>query len=94
MALRDRISRDVSNGEMACQELVEVVTDYLEGALSERERLRFERHLHDCDGCRKYLEQMRRTIQLTGRLTPASLSPTMRDRLPRAFRDWKRDPAR
>jgi anti-sigma factor RsiW len=80
--------------EMACQELVEVVTDYLEGALSDRERIRFERHLEGCEGCRSYLEQMRTTIRLAGRLAPESLSPAMRDRLLRAFRDWKRDPAR
>jgi anti-sigma factor RsiW len=88
------MSRDVNHEEMACQELVEVVTDYLEGALSERERMRFERHLQGCDGCRSYLEQMRTTIRLTGRLTPRSLSPAMRDRLLRAFRDWKSDPDR
>jgi anti-sigma factor RsiW len=73
---------------MACQELVEVITDYLEGALSERERKRFERHLQRCDGCRSYLDQMRTTIRLTGRLMPEFLSPTMRDRLLRALRDW------
>ena len=91
---RDRNGRNVSHHEMACQELVEVVTDYLDGTLSAGERRRFERHLKDCEGCRTYLEQMRTTIRLTGRLTQASLSPTMRDRLLRSFRDWKSDPAR
>lgn len=84
----------MNRDEMACRELVEVVTDYLEGALSDRERMRFERHLEGCEGCRSYLEQMRTTIQRTGRLTPEALSPAMRDRLLRAFRDWKSDPAR
>ena len=84
----------MSDGELVCQELVELVTDYLEGALSERDRARFEDHLRRCEGCQAYLEQMRATIRLAGRLTPDSLAPAMRDRLLGAFRDWKRGPAR
>jgi anti-sigma factor RsiW len=64
--------------EMACQELVEVITDYLEGALDAEDRRRFEEHLAGCPGCRNYLEQMRATIRLTGALksdpTPPDLS--------------------
>jgi anti-sigma factor RsiW len=80
-----------ADDDMACRELVGVVTDYLESALSERDRMRFERHLETCTGCRSYLEQMRTTIRLAGRLTPESLSPLMRDRLLRVLRDWKSD---
>lgn len=87
------MTRD-ANDEMACRELVEVVTDYLDSALSERDRMRFERHLEGCNGCRSYLEQMRTTIRLAGRLTPESLSPAMRERLLRVLRDWKSDPSR
>jgi anti-sigma factor RsiW len=53
---------------MTCRELVEIVTEYLEEALSDRNRLRFEAHLADCPHCRLYLEQMRLTITALGRL--------------------------
>ncbi len=76
--------------ELTCQELVELVTAYLEGALSPPDRARFEAHLGDCEHCKTYVEQMRLTIQLLGHLEEASLSPTMRERLLAAFRHWKR----
>ena len=60
---------------MTCQELVELVTDYLEDTLPDEERARFEAHLALCPGCVTYLEQMRQTIQLAGLLTEDSLSP-------------------
>ena len=75
---------------MPCQELVEVITDYLEGTLSPEERLRFEEHLAGCDGCRAYLEQMRVTIRLTGALKTDSIPEGVREQLLTAFRDWKR----
>ena len=53
--------------ELSCQELVELVTDYLEGAMSPEERERFEEHLDACGNCRRYLAQMRQTIRLVGR---------------------------
>ena len=71
-----------------CQEMVELVTDYLEGALSWRERRRFERHIAGCDGCSAYLEQMRRTLRVLGRLDEETISPEARDALLHAFRDW------
>ena len=71
-----------------CQEMVELVTDYLEGALSWRERRRFERHIAGCDGCRAYLEQMRQTLRVLGRLDEETISPEARDALLHAFRDW------
>jgi anti-sigma factor RsiW len=73
---------------ISCQELVELVTDYLEGALSEAEVARFERHIEPCANCKVYLEQMRTTISLTGRLEPTGLSPAALSELIRAFRDW------
>ena len=74
---------------MPCQELVEVVTDYLEGALRETDRHRFEAHLAECEACRDYLEQMRRTIAVVGRVDADALSAEARDRLLAAFRDWR-----
>jgi predicted anti-sigma-YlaC factor YlaD len=76
--------------EMTCKELVELVTDYLEGTLAEELRLRMEDHLSRCDGCTTYLEQMRQTIHLTGQLREESLTPQQHDDLLMVFRDWKK----
>ena len=73
---------------MDCQELVELVTEYLEDRLSPRDRARFEAHLADCEACRAYVEQFRRTIRALGRLPEESLSPEARDALLAAFRGW------
>jgi anti-sigma factor RsiW len=77
------------NDEMACRELVEVITDYLEGTLPEPDRARFEAHLAECPYCATYLEQMRQTIATLGELREESLSPEVRERLLRAFRGWR-----
>jgi anti-sigma factor RsiW len=74
--------------DLACREMVELVTDYLEGALDARDRERFERHLGGCDGCTAYLEQMRLTLRLAGRLEPEAIDPAFRDRLVEAFQGW------
>jgi predicted anti-sigma-YlaC factor YlaD len=71
-----------------CQELVELVTDYLEGALAPGDLRRFEEHLGACDGCTTYLDQLRWTIQLTGSLTPDDLSAEAESALLDAFRAW------
>jgi anti-sigma factor RsiW len=76
--------------DLACQELVELVTDYLEERLATGDRVRFELHLTLCDGCRTYLRQMRRVRATAGRLDEASLAPETRDALLEAFRGWKR----
>ena len=76
--------------DLPCQELVELVTDYLEDRLPSSTRLRFDAHLAQCSGCRAYLEQMRQTIRTVGRLREASIQPEARDRLLSVFRDWKR----
>jgi len=73
---------------IACRELVELVTDYLEGALSPELHARFENHIAGCDGCTTYLEQMRQTIRLTGTLREQQISPEARAALLRAFRGW------
>jgi len=76
---------------LTCNELVELVTDYLEGALSEDERARFEEHLSLCTGCRNYLGQMRTTIRVTGRLTEDAVPEEAMNELLRAFRTFERD---
>ena len=76
--------------EMTCKELVELITDYLEDALSPAERARFEAHLGRCDGCTTYLDQMRRTIALSGRLTEESIAPRAQEELLDVFQDWKK----
>jgi anti-sigma factor RsiW len=73
---------------LSCQELVELVTAYLEGALSSDEHTRFEAHLATCGSCRVYIEQMRETIRLTGRLTPEAIPPAAEQALLEAFRSW------
>jgi anti-sigma factor RsiW len=74
---------------IACQELVELVTDYLEGALSEKDRRRFEAHIAGCPNCTAYVEQIRLTVRATGALTEEQLDPHARDELLAAFRTWK-----
>lgn len=74
---------------LTCVELVELVTDYLEGALSPRERARFDAHLAECDGCQAYVEQMRTVIALTGRLTKEAIPPEGERALLDAFRQWR-----
>ena len=75
--------------EMPCRELVEVITDYLDGALAERDRRRFDAHLAECDACRDYLDQFQQTIALAGRVESERLPPRMREELLAAFRDWR-----
>lgn len=76
---------------LVCQEVVEMVTDYLEGALPRGERRRLEAHLADCPHCTEYLAQMRATIRLTGRLEVENLSPEMRADLGELYRRWRGD---
>jgi anti-sigma factor RsiW len=75
--------------ELVCQRVVELVTDYLEGALSRSERRRFEAHLDGCENCTEYLAQMRATILLTGRLDVEDLTPAMREEFTTLYRRWR-----
>jgi anti-sigma factor RsiW len=79
----------LSSPAMTCRELVQVITDYVEGNLSRRDRRRFEAHIRGCDGCTTYVEQMRETIRLMGVLRENDLEPAARDELLAVFRDWK-----
>ena len=78
--------------DLLCVEFVEVVTEYLEGAMAARDRVRLESHLSACPGCTRYLAQIRITIDLTGRLTEhdvEALGREGRDALLGAFRAYR-----
>jgi anti-sigma factor RsiW len=77
--------------EIVCQEVVELVSDYLEGALPRGARRRFERHLAGCPHCTEYLAQMRETIRLSGRLVAGDLSPQMREEFAELYRRWREE---
>lgn len=77
---------------LACKELVELITDYLEGALAEHDRVRLEDHLALCDGCTSFLRQMRMTIELTGMLTEDEIPAEGKQELLGVFRAWKDQP--
>jgi anti-sigma factor RsiW len=69
--------------------MVELITDYLEGALSRSQQRRFEAHLAACEHCSEYLEQMRITIRLTGSLRAEHLTPEMREDFSALYRRWR-----
>ena len=75
--------------EMACRELVAVVTDYLEGRLPEEDVRRLEAHLAECPYCIEYIEQMRATIGALGEIDPESIAPVTQETLLEAFRGWR-----
>ncbi|MGE5695884.1 MAG: anti-sigma factor family protein [Candidatus Sericytochromatia bacterium] len=74
---------------MDCNELVELVTAYLDGSLDPDTRARFDLHLLECDGCENYLQQFRVTIQTLGSVKDDELDPPYRDKLLSAFREWR-----
>lgn len=78
---------------LSCAEFVELVTDYLEGALDRDTEGRFVLHATRCPGCETYLDQFRETIRVAGRLSPDDLDPQVRDRLLAEFATWKRAPS-
>jgi anti-sigma factor RsiW len=79
----------MASADLTCREMVELMNDYLEGALAEAERARFEVHLSTCDACTTYLAQVRETVRLAGRVTEESVPLDVRDQLLHAFRSWK-----
>jgi anti-sigma factor RsiW len=76
-------------GNITCQALVSLLTDYLDGALPEGRRSAVARHLSRCEDCQEYLDQLRITIGLTGRLHVDDVPPATMDRLMDAFRNWQ-----
>lgn len=75
--------------DLTCKELVELVTDYLEGGMAAAERARFDQHLASCPFCTIYVDQMRSTIRTLGRLPAETLSETALERLRSHFRNWR-----
>jgi predicted anti-sigma-YlaC factor YlaD len=76
--------------ELSCREVVEILGDYLEGAMAPQDRVRLEEHLAACEGCTTYLEQLRTTIRLSGRLPEEAVPPETMAPLLEAFRAWRR----
>jgi anti-sigma factor RsiW len=74
---------------LACIEMVELITDYLEECLPPAARARFESHLGRCEGCQAYVEQMRQTVQAVGRLSEETIPPHAMDELLQAFGAWR-----
>jgi anti-sigma factor RsiW len=77
--------------DVTCREIVEAITDYLEGAMNPDDRERFERHLGACAGCTRALEQFRATIEVTGRLTEDRVDATQRAASLQLFTRWRSD---
>jgi predicted anti-sigma-YlaC factor YlaD len=80
---------DTESNELACNELVELVTDYLEERLPDLDVERLEAHLSICEGCRNYVDQMRETIDALGHLPEEPLAPEVREELLEAFHGWR-----
>jgi anti-sigma factor RsiW len=87
-----RFRRRPAHDPLSCRELVELVTDYLEGALSSEDEARFEAHISGCDGCTAYVRQMHETLELLGELPPEALSEQAEGDLRAAFRGWRPGP--
>jgi anti-sigma factor RsiW len=81
----------VSENEMTCREMVELMSDYLDGALAEPERARFEAHLRGCEGCTNALDQLRTMLRVTGSLRDEPVADEQRELLRSVFRDWRRN---
>jgi anti-sigma factor RsiW len=79
----------VTTPEITCRELVQLVTDYLEGAVPADVRARLEEHLAECPHCREYVRQIEVTIAVSGRVREDELSPEFRAGLLSAFADWR-----
>lgn len=75
--------------ELVCQEMVELITDYLEDALSRSQRRRFEAHIAGCEHCAEYLEQMRTTVRLTGGLRHEDLTAEMQQEFADIYQRWR-----
>jgi anti-sigma factor RsiW len=75
--------------EMTCRELVELVTEYLEGTLLAHDRMRLEAHVAECPYCEEYIAQMRRTVEVLGKLPAERMDPAREQMLLEAFRGWR-----
>jgi anti-sigma factor RsiW len=80
----------MSEQALTCHEVIELLSNYIDGALSPDDRRRVDEHLALCDGCATYLEQMRETIRVTGMVTEEQVPEPDKNALLDAFRDWRR----
>jgi anti-sigma factor RsiW len=80
---------DPNTDEMACRELVGVISAYLDGTLPAEDRRRFDAHLEECPYCVNYLDQMRETIEALGELAADSIAPERRREIVEAFSAWR-----
>ena len=76
--------------ELNCQEVVELVTDYLEQALLPEKQAQFEEHIEECPGCDTYLEQVQQTIMMLRKLSDLQTFPETKQDLLEIFRNWNR----
>jgi anti-sigma factor RsiW len=74
---------------VTCRQVVELMTDYLEGALSRADRARFEEHIAGCDGCRAYLAQLATTRRVLSKLADEPIPPDLQAELLKTFKNWK-----
>jgi predicted anti-sigma-YlaC factor YlaD len=79
------------NRDLLCQQAIELLTEYLEGNLSRRQKRRLEEHLRACPNCSNYLEQIRITIRLTGAMEPEELTPNAVDDLTELYQRWREE---
>ncbi len=79
-----------SADHLSCQEVVELVTEYLDESLPAEDASLFEQHLNFCEGCVWYVDQLRATVEAVGEIGEEHISPEAKERLMGAFRDWKR----
>jgi predicted anti-sigma-YlaC factor YlaD len=79
-----------SADHLSCQEVVELVTDYLDESLSAEDAVLFEQHLNFCEGCVWYVDQIRTTVEMLGEIREEDIPPETKDRLMGAFRNWRR----
>jgi predicted anti-sigma-YlaC factor YlaD len=79
-----------ASSTLQCRDMVELMTEFVEGAMPSPQRVRFEEHLAGCPGCRRYLDQIRTSMRLAGRITEEALPPKAWRELLVAFRGWKR----
>jgi putative zinc finger protein len=81
-------NREFEHG-YTCMEVVELATEYVEGALSPMDATLFELHLNFCDGCDVFIDQIRETARLAGELREEEVPEDVKTSLLTAFRDWK-----
>ncbi len=77
---------------LSCQELTELLTDYLEGEISFADRVRFRMHQAMCPSCKLYVDQMKVTVDSLGAIPAPDLTPGVEEDLMQAFREWRSDP--